>query len=58
MSKRQTQWKKQLAVSFCFGEALISQAGSQSGKPPVVPPKVIKLVKPDCSSGHNCHGIQ
>jgi len=56
MSNRQTQWKR-LAVSFCFGTALISQAGSQSGTPPVVPPKVIKLEKPNCSSGHNCYGI-
>jgi TonB family protein len=27
-----------------------------SQKPPVVGPRLIKLVKPDCSKGHDCHG--
>jgi hypothetical protein len=26
-------------------------------EPPVVPPHVVKVVKPDCSSGQSCHGI-
>jgi hypothetical protein len=56
MSKQRAQ-SKRLAALFCFGVALICQAGSQSGKPPVVAPKVIKLFKPDCSSGNRCYGI-
>jgi Gram-negative bacterial TonB protein C-terminal len=56
MSERQNQLRR-VVVSFCFVLALGGQAGSQSGIPPVVPPKVVKLVKPDCSSGNSCHGI-
>ena len=26
-------------------------------RPPVVPPRVIKIVKPDCGVGQSCHGI-
>jgi TonB family protein len=44
-----------LVVLMCVMAA--SQVSGQSGKPPVVPPKIIKLVKPDCSAGRDCHGL-
>jgi hypothetical protein len=31
---------------------------AQNGKPPVVPPRPIKLVKPDCAEGKACHGLR
>jgi hypothetical protein len=30
---------------------------AQDGKPPVVPPRLVKLVKPDCSKGKPCHDM-
>jgi TonB family protein len=57
MSKRRSQLTR-IVVSVCVVLALIGQADSQSEKPPVVPPKITKLFKPDCSAGHNCHGIR
>lgn len=41
----------------CACVLLAGQANTQSGKPPVVPPKVIKIAKPDCNTGHDCHGV-
>lgn len=29
-----------------------------SNHPPMVPPRVVKIVKPDCSIGRSCHGVQ
>jgi len=29
---------------------------SAQGKPPVIPPRLISLPKPDCSAGKPCHG--
>jgi TonB family protein len=28
-----------------------------AGRPPVVGPRIVHLVKPDCSAGRSCHGI-
>jgi TonB family protein len=28
-----------------------------AGKPPVVGPRIVQVVKPDCSVGQSCHGI-
>jgi len=44
-----------VAVVACAVVALMHQAESQ--KPPIVPPRPIKLVKPDCSVGKSCHGM-
>ena len=35
----------------------LGQSSNQTGKPPVVPPRLVHLVKPDCSTGQNCHGL-
>jgi hypothetical protein len=33
------------------------QSPNQTGKPPVVPPRIVHLVKPDCSAGQSCHNL-
>jgi TonB family protein len=45
------------AILFCASVTLVSRAQNQTGKPPVVPPHPVKLVKPDCGDGRSCHGI-
>jgi TonB family protein len=42
---------------FAGTTLLTGRAHGQSGKPPVVPPRPIKIVKPDCSTGQACHGV-
>lgn len=44
-------------VAFRTGVTFIDRAHSQTGKSPAVPPRPIKLVKPDCDAGQSCHGI-
>jgi hypothetical protein len=44
-----------LAIAVMFGNRVGSTA--QSGNPNIVPPRPIKLVKPDCAEGKPCHGI-
>jgi TonB family protein len=53
----QTNRGSGLAIAFCVALCLAIPAATQSGKPPVVPPQLLKMAKPDCSSGHSCHGI-
>ena len=43
------------ALVLSAGVTLIDRAQSQ--KPPVVPPRPIKMFKPDCGAGQSCHGI-
>ena len=45
------------AIALCASVTLVSLAHGQAGKPPVVPPRPVKLAKPDCSDGQSCHGI-
>lgn len=35
----------------------VAEPHSQLKRPPVVPPRVIKIVKPDCGVGQSCNGI-
>jgi TonB family protein len=35
----------------------VAEPPSQLNGPPVVPPRVIKMVKPDCGVGQSCNGI-
>jgi TonB family protein len=52
---------KRIAISIvasifvCSG--IIGLSVGQSSHPPIVPPRPIKLVKPDCSTARSCHGI-
>ena len=34
-----------------------SRFQNQTGKPPVVQPRLIHLAKPNCDSGRTCHGL-
>jgi hypothetical protein len=46
-----------LPVAILLGALAITPwLGAQSGKPPMQPPRLIKMVKPDCSRGNACHG--
>jgi TonB family protein len=44
-------------AALCASVPLVNRVQSQNGKPPVVPPRPVKIVKPDCSVGQSCHGI-
>ena len=44
-------------VALCGSVTLVNRVHSQAAKPPVVPPRPVKVVKPDCSIGQSCHGI-
>jgi|ERR1035437_1263733 outer membrane biosynthesis protein TonB len=46
-----------LALMLGVGLSIAQSAYCQNGRPPVVPPRPIKLVKPDCSEGNACHGL-
>lgn len=43
-----------ILIAVCIAMALTGQLRAQ--KPPVVPPRPVKLVKPDCGVGQSCHG--
>ena len=47
--------RKTVMVSVAIFTELLLPAYSQ--KPPVVPPRLIKSVKPDCGVGKSCHGV-
>ena len=55
MLLRKTHTLVIFALVLSAGVTLIDRAQSQ--KPPVVPPRPIKMFKPDCGAGQSCHGI-
>jgi TonB family protein len=47
-----------LAAAIIFdGFTMHGQANTFAQTPPVVPPYLTKLAKPDCSVGKSCHGV-
>jgi TonB family protein len=58
MRKGRTASNVFLSVLMVASTALaLAQSSNQTGKPPVVRPRFVHLVKPDCSAGQSCHGI-
>jgi len=47
---------KRFVAAAWLVSALAAPRPTLSQKPPVVGPRLIKLVKPDCTKGHACHG--
>lgn len=54
MTRAQKRFAFLVAAAAC---ATAAAAPSRSQKPPVIPPRVTKLVKPDCTTGRPCHGL-
>lgn len=57
MFQRTIRFLARIAIVCGAGLALISPANGQSKRPPITPPHVVKLVKPDCGTGQSCNGI-
>lgn len=57
MSLRKTRIFVIAVLAFWTSTTLVNRAHGQTGKSPVVPPHPIRVAKPDCSVGQNCHGI-
>ena len=57
MFERPESVERLFVLTFCTFMVLVGPANGQSKRPPIVPPHAIKLVKPDCGVGQNCHGI-
>lgn len=56
MMKRTGYSQRLLAVALVSFAGLVGVLRGQS-KPPIVPPRPLKLFKPDCSVGKPCRGI-
>ena len=51
-------WVGTIVAVLCgVGLSTAQPTGSQNGHSPIVFPRPVKLVKPDCSKGNACHGL-